>query len=123
MKIRGFLVILLLCMVIAYFVYFAKTGGKAGIKAEVDQFVKTKIKLTEANLSNFEQIITGFMASEGRAPADLADLRRSQPVLSGAVDGWGREIRYERISDMSFRLTSAGSDGAFDTPDDIRKEY
>jgi len=40
-----------------------------------------------------------------------------------AVDAWGREIRYEKLSDSSFRLTSAGPDGQYETGDDIVKEY
>ena len=123
MKIRGFLVILLLFLVIAYFVYFAKSGGKPNIKTEVDQFVRTKIELTRANMATLEGIITGFVASEGRTPADLAELQRLQPVTSGMIDGWGRAVLYERISDSSFRLSSAGPDGAFGTQDDIRRDY
>jgi hypothetical protein len=123
MKIRGFLAILLLCVVVAYFVYFAKSGGKTNLKTEVDQFVRTKIELTRANLATLEGVITGFVASEGRAPADLAELQRLQPATTGLIDAWGREIKYEKISDSSFRLISAGPDGTFGTTDDIRREY
>ena len=123
MKIRGFLAILLLCLVIAYFVYFAKSGGKTNIQNEVDQFVKTKIGLTKANMATLEGVIAGFLGSEGRTPADLGELRRLQPATAGVIDGWGREIQYERISETSFRLTSAGPDGTFGTQDDIRREY
>ena len=123
MKIRGFLAVLLLVVVVAYFVYFARSGGKSNLRTEVDQFLRTKIELTKANLATLGSVIAGFVGSEGRTPADLTDLRRLQPVTTGLVDAWGREIKYERISDSDFRLTSAGPDGAFGTADDIRREY
>jgi hypothetical protein len=45
-------------------------------------------------------------------------------MFTGSVqDAWGRDIRYERRSDSTFRLISAGKDGLFDTADDIRVDY
>lgn len=123
MKIRGFLAILLLTMVVAYFIFFAKTGGESGIETEVRQFARTKIKLTQANFETLAREIIGFSADRDGLPEDLQTFRRSRPIGAGLFDAWGNEIRYERLTDSSFRLTSAGPDGEFDTADDVSKDY
>ena len=123
MKIRGFMAVLLLTVVIVYFIWFAKSGEKTNIKAEVDQFSRTKVILTETNLSSLEKIVAGYMGEKGSAPADLREIQRAQIVTAGLVDGWGRNIKYERLPDDHFRLTSAGADGEFGTEDDIIREY
>ncbi len=61
--------------------------------------------------------------SEEGLPESLEALRRSRPAAAVALDGWGRAIRYERLSETSFRLRSAGPDGVFDTDDDIVKDF
>jgi hypothetical protein len=53
----------------------------------------------------------------------LDDIRFSAALTTGKWDAWGRKIKYERLSDENFRLTSAGFDGTFGTDDDIVKEY
>ena len=123
MKFRGLLIVVILALVIIYAVYFSKTGGESNIKVMVDQYAEAKIDLTKVNLATLERIIAGQMGSEGQVPADLKELQRLQPMAVSAVDAWGREIRYEKLSDSSFRLTSAGPDGQYGTGDDIMKEY
>jgi hypothetical protein len=34
------------------------------------------------------------------------------------LDGWGNALRYRRVDDTHYQLTSAGPDGAFDNADD-----
>ncbi len=121
MKIRGLLIVVILALIVVYAVYFTKTGGKSNLKVMVDQYAEAKIDLTKVNLVTLERIVAERTATDGQAPADLNALRRFQPALSSR-DAWGREIRYERLSDSSFRLTSAGPDGEFGTADDIVKE-
>jgi hypothetical protein len=125
MKVRGLLLVVLMALVIVYAVYFWKTGekGKSNLEVMVDQYAEAKVDLTKVNMDALGRIIGEHMASEGQAPASLQDLRRFQPVAVAALDAWGREIRYERLSDTSFRLTSPGPDGALDTEDDLVKEY
>jgi hypothetical protein len=89
----------------------------------VDQYAEAKIDLTKVNLSTLERIIAERIASEGQAPADLKELQRFRPMAVSALDAWGREVRYEKLSDSSFRLISAGPDGEYGTGDDIAKEY
>ena len=124
MKIRGLLIVLIMGMVIVYFIYFAKSGGKSNIRTVVDAYARAKIDLTKVNMEQLGRIILSRVGEEGQAPADLAELKRSQPgVASGALDAWGRTLKYERLSDSGFRLTSAGPDGAFGSADDIFKEF
>jgi len=124
MKIRGFLIVLMMGLVIVYFIYFVKTGGKSNIRTMVDKYAGAKIDLTKVNMEQLGRIILSRMGGEGQAPADLAELQRSQPgVAAGVLDAWGRTLTYERLSDSGFRLTSAGPDGVIGTTDDIVKEF
>jgi len=124
MKIRGFLIVLIMGLVVVYFIYFAKTGGKSNIRTVVDKYAQAKIDLTKVNMEQLGRIILSRAGEEGQVPADLGELERSQPgVGAGLIDAWGRRLKYEHLSDSVFRLTSAGSDGAFGTADDIVKEY
>ena len=123
MKIRGFLAMLVLAVVVVYFIFFAKTGGERGIETEVQHFVQTKIRLTEVNFETLARAIHFFAADREGVPEDLKPLQRMRPLGSGLQDGWGRDIRYEKLSETSFRLRSAGQDGAFDTDDDVVKDY
>ena len=123
MKIRGFLAVLVLGVAVVYFIFFAKTGGERGIETEVHHFVQTKIKLTEVNFETLARQIELFAADREGVPEDLRPLQRMRPLGSGLFDGWGREIRYQRLSESSFRLRSAGQDGVFETEDDIVKDY
>ncbi len=123
MKIRGFLAVLLLAMVVAYFIFFAKTGGESGIETEIHQFARTKIRLTEANFETLAREILSYTTMRDGLPADLDSFKRSRPGWTGMFDAWGKEIRYERLTDSDFRLRSAGPDSIFDTEDDIVKDY
>ncbi len=123
MKIRGFMAILLMVSVIVVFLYVVKTGEKAAIEEKVSAFDRAKHRLTEANLQSLERLITLYAANHGALPANLKDLSPLGPMTTGKLDAWGREIKYERLSDLKFRLTSAADDGVFGTQDDIVKEF
>jgi hypothetical protein len=125
MKIRGLLVIVLLSAVVVYFVFFAKMGtDKGGLQTEIDQYAKTKIKLTRVNLEGLAREILAYATGDQGLPEDLKQLQRGRPALGMALlDAWGKAVKYERLSDSSFRLRSAGPDGVFDTADDIVKDY
>lgn len=125
MKIRGLLIIVMLGAVVVYFLYFAKMGNdKGALQTEVEQFAKTKIKLTEVNMESLARVVLGYATGEQGLPEDLKQLQRSRPSLGmGLLDAWGRAIKYEKISDTAFRLRSAGPDGVYDTADDIVKDF
>ena len=125
MKFRGLLIGILLAVVIAYGIFFVKTdkGGKGGLEIMVDKYLQAKIDLTEANLAALAREILSFTAEGEGLPENLDALRRFHPTAGSTPDAWGRKIRYERLSDSSFRLRSAGPDGVFDNADDIVKDF
>jgi len=122
MRIRGFLVILILAAVVVYFLWVAK-AGKDKVVEEVKVFSDTKQKLTEANMSSLAREIQAHIAMQGVAPKSLKEFRALRTMPVSALDAWGKAIKYERLSDEDFRLISAGADGEFDTSDDIIKDY
>ena len=124
MKIRGLLIGIVLALVAAYFIFFTKvTDDKGGLEIMVDKYAESKVKLTGTNLEALSREVLTF-ASEGEGlPDSLQALRRFHPTAGSLPDAWGRTIRYEKLADDSFRLTSAGPDGAFGTADDISKDY
>ena len=124
MKIRGLLVVVMLAAVVVYFIFFAKVAGdKGGLEIQVDKFLQSKIKLTQVNLESLSREILSYAASGEGLPESLDALRRFQPAVASLVDAWGRKFRYEKLSDSTFRLRSAGPDGEFETEDDLVKDY
>jgi len=112
--------------VAVYVLYFAKLGSdKGGLEVMVDKYAETRIKLTRVNLDALSKEVLSFATGEQGLPEDMKQLQRARPggLGMGGLDAWGRAIRYEKLSDTSFRLRSAGPDGAFDTADDIVKDY
>jgi len=124
MKIRGLIIGVLLAMVAVYFIFFTKVADdKGGLQIEVDKYLQSKTKLTAVNLESLSREVLTY-ATEGEGlPESLEALRRFHPTAAALPDAWGRKIRYERLSDSSFRLRSAGPDGAFETEDDIVKDF
>ena len=119
MKIRGALIILILVVVIVYFLYFAKTGKKSYIEGVKDANDRMRAELTQVNMSTMQRAIDLFIGTEGEAPADLKTLFAARLFSGDPSDGWGTPLKYERLSDSTYRLTGAGKDRAFDTDDDI----
>lgn len=123
MRARGLFIVLILSAGIVYLLWFAKTGKKTLLETKVDQNVQAHADLTKVNMQVLQKIVISYMASEGQTPKSLQDLRNSSLLGGGAIDAWGKSIQYERLSDSSFRLISAGKDGIFSTQDDIVLEY
>lgn len=124
MRGKGALVILLLAVVIIYFVYFLKTEKKAPVEEQVSRFNQTRAELTSVNLEQMGRAVQEWMAEhEGRVPESLRELQTGRSYGLGLTDGWGRNIRYQKLSDTEFELRSAGQDGKFDTEDDLVRSY
>lgn len=123
MKIRGFLIILVLGVVVVYFIYFAKAGKKGYLQGTMDAYDRVRTELTQTNMTTLEKAIDYFIANEGRTPSDLKELSSSRLLAGDTSDGWGGQLKYERVSDSNFRLISAGKDRKFGTSDDIVLEY
>jgi hypothetical protein len=123
MKIRGFLVIFMLAAVIVVFLYILKSGGRKDIPGQIQAFDSAKQRLTETNMESLKKEILGYIVSNGAAPEKLEDIRLPGALTTGKWDGWGKAMRYDKLTDEDFRLTSAGQDGVFGTADDIVKQY
>jgi len=123
MKIRGFLAIFILVLAIVLYLWIAKGGKKAQVIEKVEAYDETNIKLTKMNMATLEKAIDFFIASEGRTPKSLGELQVFRAQAYGKLDAWGTSMKYERLSDMNFRLISAGKDRIFDTQDDIVLDY
>ena len=119
MKIKGFLVIFLLVVILVFFLYVVKRGGKSPLKQQVDAFAEVKEKTTRTNLTSLERAIDIFIAQNGRVPNDLKEVQTFSRSVYIDTDSWGNKIKYERISESNFKLISAGKDKTFDTEDDI----
>ena len=119
MKIKGFLVIFLLVVIVVFFLYVVKRGGKSQLKEQVDAFAEVKEKTTRTNLMSLEKAIDLFIAQSGKIPKDLKEIQTFSRSVYVDTDSWGNKIKYERISDSSYRLISAGKDKSFGTDDDI----
>jgi hypothetical protein len=123
MKAKGLLVVFILAIGIIYLLWFAKTGEKTQLETKVDQYSQAKADLTKTNMQALQKIVISYIANEGQPPQSLQDLQNSKLLVGGAIDAWGKSIKYERLSDSSFRLISAGKDNIFGTRDDIVLEY
>lgn len=123
MKARGLLIVLILAVAIVYLLWFSKSGEKTHLEQRVDRFVQAKEDLTRVNMQTLQKIIESYVASEGQTPKSLQELRTANLLMGNILDGWGKSIKYERLSDSSFRLISAGKDKSFDTEDDIVLDY
>jgi hypothetical protein len=124
MKVRGLMIGLLLALVAVYAIFFTKVAdNKSGLAIEVDKYLESKIKLTKVNLESLSHEVLAYVSEGQDLPENLEALRKFHPTAGSLPDAWGRKIRYERLSDESFRLLSAGPDGVFGTPDDIVMDF
>lgn len=119
MKTRGLLLALLVATAVVAVILSVKVGDKTPIEADVDRLLQAEADLTRANIQTLGRIISSYLATEGRLPASLQEVRAAGLMTAGAQDAWGREILYERRTEDAFRLTSTGRDGKLGTPNDI----
>jgi len=119
MRFKGLLFVFLVSVTIVFFVLTLKVGKTPAIQTDIDRFVQAEVELTRANMQALQKIVASFVASEGRTPENLQELRTAGLMTSGAIDAWGTDFRYERRSESAFRLVSAGKDKIFGTADDI----
>lgn len=120
---RGLLIILILAAVIICLLFIARVGKKSSVVKEAQTLAKIPVEMTKTSMAALEKAIESFMATEGRTPANLNELRSKSLIIISPVDAWGRSIKYERLSDSGFRLISAGKDGVFHTKDDVAISY
>lgn len=92
-----------------------------------------RITQTQIELSSIVELLR-LDSVDGSLPSEEGDefsqyLRKNlkrRASLSNedlALDPWGTPYRYQRKAQSGFRVSSAGPDKAFQTKDDINKEY
>lgn len=124
MKLRGLVLGVLLAAVVVYFIFFTKVADrKGGLEIMADKYGEAKAGLAGTDLESLGRVILEYASAGEGLPKSLEALRRYNPAASVRTDPWGHRVRYERLSEDSFRLTSAGPDGAFGTADDIIKDF
>lgn len=119
---RGFIAVFIVACGIVYLLWMARTGKDKTLK-EVKAYDQTLVELTKATMAALQQAIVTFIAQEGRTPENLKEVQRIHSFPAANLDAWGTAIKYERLSDDNFRLTSAGRDKAFGTSDDVVINY
>jgi hypothetical protein len=131
MKLRGFLIIIVLAGGLLYLLWMMQGGkeqvpdreGKEQLPVQVKAYREAELQATKANMLTLKTAIFMFTAEEGQTPKDLNELKKFGGLRGANLDSWGTPIRYKRLSDQNFRLISAGKDKIFDTSDDIILEY
>jgi len=124
MRIRGFLAVFILVVVFVFILYTVKTGKQEKIREDIEAFSRVKVKTTKTNMTTLGRSVSAFMAESGYAPESLDEIRSMLvPLATARWDAWETEIKYEKLSDSAFRLTSAGRDRTFGTDDDIVQEF
>ena len=122
-KWKGIAAVIILALAIAYYLGLQGSKKTEEIVEQVEAFDEARENLTKVNMNTLQRAITSFMVSQGRTPKSLKELQVFRVMAAEKYDSWGTEIKYERLSDDNFRLTSAGKDKIFDTQDDIVVEY
>ena len=123
MKLKGFLALFILVGAVVVILWQVKPLGDQGLKKKIQAIDTAKVQTTELNLKALQREIVVYMTTHARAPENLKQLPQTALLMIETADAWGTPIRYERISDDSFRLISAGNDREFNTSDDIVSEY
>ncbi len=131
MRIRGFLVIIVLAAGLLYLLWMNQ-GGKEQLPKQEEKkqlplpmraYRAAELQMTKANMQSLKTAVFMFSTEQGRTPKDLKELRAFSRQFGANLDSWGTAIKYERLSDEHFRLISAGKDKVFNTSDDIFLEY
>jgi hypothetical protein len=91
----------------------------AGVAGAVAMLERAHAAQTAAQLRRLFTLTQLYLTEQGRPPERLEDLDAVERLPPRAlVDSWGNPIRLQSRG-ASVRLTSAGTDGAFDTADDL----
>lgn len=123
MKLKGFLVIVILGAAVYMILHYVQSGVNSDLPEKIQSINKTGDMTTEMNMKSLQREIVSYMVEHGDTPETLDKIFLMKPWLKGIADVWGTPFDYKRISDSSFLLLSAGKDMKFNTPDDIALEY
>ena len=79
---------------------------------------------TKKEISEMSDRMNNWNEKFGKYPSDINELIGNSPVRQGwKKDAWNREYKFTITENgKGFLITSAGSDGKFNTEDDIKSE-
>ena len=79
---------------------------------------------TKKEISEMSDRMNNWNEKLGKYPSDINELIGNSPVRQGwKKDAWNREYKFTITENgKGFLITSAGSDGKFNTEDDIKSE-
>lgn len=123
MKLRALMLSGLVALFVILLFLPSPKKSASSLKSAAGGAAQAGERLTRANIQILQQVIGQYIATEGESPASLGALRSAGLMITGVNDAWGRAFRYQKLPGTSFRLTSAGKDGRFDTADDIVSDY
>ena len=123
MKLRGFLVIIILGAAIYLVLHYVESGADSDLPEKIQSINRVGDTTTEMNMKTLQREIVSFMTEFGDTPQNLERIHMTKPWLKGMADAWGTPFDYRRVDDSRFILRSAGKDMKFDTADDIVLEY
>jgi len=104
-----------LILVVIFAIYATVILACIGIAAAAQPVVATELAIDEAVV----EIDDYYYEND-----DLPDEATGNALISGMLDGWERQLRYELDDDAfdGYLIRSAGPDGMFDTDDDSTSE-
>ncbi len=81
------------------------------ILVDCDFDTMTPEEATDASVTVVRNAINDFVADNGRAPSNMVEIARYQPVDKAWNDVWGRTLLYQGSTSGIASLTSLGKDG------------
>ncbi len=98
------------------------TGASFAISYISDKHIK--VNKTEKEMSEISVRLEKYRQENDSYPQNLKEIIGNSPIRQTFLnDYWGSLYRYDRTSDDSFELTSAGQDKMFNTEDDLKIKY
>jgi POT family proton-dependent oligopeptide transporter len=91
------------------------TFNAEGVKQGIDVKGLPEVKMGLAKIKQSWEVHGGTDSATSALPSDSD----GEALISGISDPWGRPLGYRLISSTEARVSSAGPDGEFLTPDDI----
>jgi POT family proton-dependent oligopeptide transporter len=91
------------------------TFNAEGVKQAIDVKGLSEVKMGLAKIKQSWEVDGGTDSATSALPSDSD----GEALISGISDPWGRPLDYRLISSTQARVSSAGPDGEFLTPDDI----
>jgi hypothetical protein len=91
----------------------------AGASMAHGQLQQAQVKKAALDVETIRSATNVFYVSTARYPASMDELVEKQYLARALTDPWGHPYRLKLSADGKLLISSAGMDGAWDTPDDV----